>query len=142
MFSTAEQHFVSDPGVQRVGTLHLDLTNTLPVDSFGDSADHCCRRKCCCCSARCKVSDSDDVFVGDSSDKSLGDGDDATLCGSDCQGSSRDLSCCSKSECEEANALRREISVHLKFGDTEVKASAVDHKTGKCVKANFDFLSL
>ncbi|KAK3856539.1 hypothetical protein Pcinc_037148 [Petrolisthes cinctipes] len=37
---------------------------------------------------------------------------------------------------------RREITVHMKFGDTEVKASAVDHYSGQCVKANIDFLTL
>ncbi|XP_069954654.1 mucin-2-like isoform X2 [Cherax quadricarinatus] len=37
---------------------------------------------------------------------------------------------------------RREITVNMKFGDTEVKASAVDHLTGQCVKANIDFLTL
>ncbi|XP_042887588.1 uncharacterized protein LOC122263281 isoform X2 [Penaeus japonicus] len=37
---------------------------------------------------------------------------------------------------------RREITVHMKFGDTEVKASAVDHLTGQCVRANIDFLTL
>lgn len=36
----------------------------------------------------------------------------------------------------------REISVHMRFGDTEVKASAVDHLTGRCVKADIDFLTL
>ncbi|XP_050700037.1 heat shock 70 kDa protein 12A-like isoform X2 [Eriocheir sinensis] len=36
----------------------------------------------------------------------------------------------------------REISVHMRFGDTEVKASAVDHLTGHCVKADIDFLTL
>lgn len=30
----------------------------------------------------------------------------------------------------------------MKFGDTEVKASAVDHLTGQCVRANIDFLTL
>ena len=38
--------------------------------------------------------------------------------------------------------IRREITVHMKFGDTEVKASAVDHITGKCVKTNIDFMAL
>ena len=38
--------------------------------------------------------------------------------------------------------IRREITVHMKFGDTEVKASAVDHITGKCVKTTIDFMAL
>lgn len=68
-------------------------------------------------------------------------GSNKALCRGDCSSkgtlSSRDSYLCGGSRDQ-----RREISVHLKFGDTEVKASAVDHLTGKCVKANFDFLSL
>ena len=40
--------------------------------------------------------------------------------------------------CEE----RREISVHFSFGDTEVKASAIDHGSGRVVKASFDLCTL
>ncbi|XP_063598822.1 uncharacterized protein LOC134775279 isoform X2 [Penaeus indicus] len=43
---------------------------------------------------------------------------------------------------EDSLPQRREITVHMKFGDTEVKASAVDHLTGQCVRANIDFLTL
>ncbi|XP_071528286.1 uncharacterized protein [Panulirus ornatus] len=43
---------------------------------------------------------------------------------------------------QDPSKARREITVHMKFGDTEVKASAVDHLTGQCVKANIDFLTL
>ncbi|KAK7080760.1 Heat shock 70 kDa protein 12A [Halocaridina rubra] len=68
--------FVTEEGVQRVGTLHLELGNQVP-----DNANV--------------------VLNG-----------------------------------------RREITVHMKFGDTEVKASAVDHLTGQVVRANIDFLAL
>ncbi|XP_066980915.1 uncharacterized protein [Macrobrachium rosenbergii] len=42
----------------------------------------------------------------------------------------------------ELRSGRREITVHMKFGDTEVKASAIDHLTGQVVRANIDFLAL
>ncbi|XP_045600464.1 uncharacterized protein [Procambarus clarkii] len=72
--------FVTEDGVERVGTLHLDLTS---------SRSHHHRQ-----------------------------------------------------EAQGGGAARREITVNMKFGDTEVKASAVDHLTGQCVKANIDFLTL
>ena len=47
-----------------------------------------------------------------------------------------------KDNAESTKGGRREITVHMKFGDTEVKASAVDHLTGQIVRANIDFLTL
>ncbi|XP_076061934.1 uncharacterized protein LOC143037499 isoform X2 [Oratosquilla oratoria] len=41
-----------------------------------------------------------------------------------------------------ASSSRREITVHMKFGDTEVSASAVDLSSGTCVSARLDFLTL
>ncbi|XP_022080725.1 uncharacterized protein LOC110973860 isoform X2 [Acanthaster planci] len=38
-------------------------------------------------------------------------------------------------------AKRRELQLTMQFGDTEIKVSALDVPTGKCVKANIDFLS-
>lgn len=35
---------------------------------------------------------------------------------------------------------RREIQARMVFGDTEIKVSALDVSTGKCVRANIDFL--
>ncbi|XP_070540285.1 enolase-phosphatase E1-like isoform X2 [Ptychodera flava] len=35
---------------------------------------------------------------------------------------------------------RREIQISMQFGDTEIKVSALDVVTGKCVKAGIDFL--
>ena len=35
---------------------------------------------------------------------------------------------------------RREIRVTMEFGDTEIRASAVDVMTGNVIKATFDFL--
>ena len=36
---------------------------------------------------------------------------------------------------------RRELQLTMQFGDTEIKVSALDVPTGRCVKANIDFLS-
>lgn len=36
---------------------------------------------------------------------------------------------------------RREIQTRFVFGDTEIKASALDVATGKCVRASIDFLN-
>ncbi len=36
---------------------------------------------------------------------------------------------------------RREIQTRMVFGDTEIKVSALDVQTGKCVRAAIDFLS-
>ena len=38
-------------------------------------------------------------------------------------------------------AKRREIQTRMIFGDTEIKVSALDVATGKCVKAAIDFLN-
>jgi len=35
---------------------------------------------------------------------------------------------------------RREIQTRMTFGDTEIKVSAIDVKTGRCVLASIDFL--
>ena len=40
-----------------------------------------------------------------------------------------------------AGGKRRELQLTMQFGDTEIKVSALDVPTGRCVKANFDFLS-
>jgi hypothetical protein len=37
--------------------------------------------------------------------------------------------------------LRREIQTRMVFGDTEIKVSALDVTTGKCVRATIDFLN-
>ncbi len=36
---------------------------------------------------------------------------------------------------------RREIQTRMVFGDTEIKVSALDVTTGKCVRATIDFLN-
>ena len=36
---------------------------------------------------------------------------------------------------------RREIQTRMIFGDTEIKVSALDVTTGKCVRATIDFLN-
>jgi hypothetical protein len=36
---------------------------------------------------------------------------------------------------------RREIQTRMQFGDTEIKVSALDVATGKCVRASIDFLN-
>ncbi len=36
---------------------------------------------------------------------------------------------------------RREIQTRMVFGDTEIKVSALDVATGKCVRATIDFLN-
>jgi hypothetical protein len=36
---------------------------------------------------------------------------------------------------------RREIQTRMIFGDTEIKVSALDMTTGKCVRATIDFLN-
>ena len=36
---------------------------------------------------------------------------------------------------------RREIQTRMVFGDTEIKVSALDMTTGKCVRATIDFLN-
>ncbi|XP_038070790.1 uncharacterized protein LOC119739788 [Patiria miniata] len=36
---------------------------------------------------------------------------------------------------------RRELQLTMQYGDTEIKVSALDVPTGRCVKANIDFLS-
>lgn len=36
---------------------------------------------------------------------------------------------------------RREIQTRMVFGDTEIKVSALDILTGKCVRATIDFLN-
>ena len=36
---------------------------------------------------------------------------------------------------------RREIQTRMVFGDTEIKVSALDVSTGKCVRATIDFLN-
>lgn len=36
---------------------------------------------------------------------------------------------------------RREIQTRMIFGDTEIKVSALDVATGKCVRATIDFLN-
>nr|XP_020463194.1 heat shock 70 kDa protein 12A isoform X3 [Monopterus albus] len=41
----------------------------------------------------------------------------------------------------ESTALRREIQTLMQFGDTEIRAMAVDVSTGRTVKASIDFLS-
>ncbi|XP_034463791.1 heat shock 70 kDa protein 12A isoform X2 [Hippoglossus hippoglossus] len=41
----------------------------------------------------------------------------------------------------ESTAPRREIQTHMQFGDTEIRAMAVDVSTGRTVKASIDFLS-
>lgn len=41
----------------------------------------------------------------------------------------------------ESSAPRREIQTHMQFGDTEIRAMAVDVSTGRTVKASIDFLS-
>ncbi|XP_047459117.1 heat shock 70 kDa protein 12A isoform X2 [Mugil cephalus] len=41
----------------------------------------------------------------------------------------------------ESTAPRREIQTLMQFGDTEIRAMAVDVSTGRTVKANIDFLS-
>ncbi|XP_038127107.1 heat shock 70 kDa protein 12A isoform X2 [Cyprinodon tularosa] len=41
----------------------------------------------------------------------------------------------------ESSAPRREIQTLMKFGDTEIRAMAVDVSTGRTVKASIDFLS-
>ena len=38
-------------------------------------------------------------------------------------------------------AKRREIQTRMIFGDTEIKVSALDVSTGKCVKSAIDFLN-
>jgi hypothetical protein len=39
------------------------------------------------------------------------------------------------------NDRRREIQTRMVFGDTEIKVSALDVTTGKCVRATIDFLN-
>ncbi|XP_036839773.1 heat shock 70 kDa protein 12A isoform X2 [Oncorhynchus mykiss] len=41
----------------------------------------------------------------------------------------------------ETSAARREIQTHLQFGDTEIRAMAVDVATSRTVKASIDFLA-
>uniref|UniRef100_A0AAY5LDH1 Heat shock protein 12A n=1 Tax=Esox lucius TaxID=8010 RepID=A0AAY5LDH1_ESOLU len=41
----------------------------------------------------------------------------------------------------ESTAARREIQTHMQFGDTEIRAMAVDVATARSVKASIDFLS-
>ncbi|KAJ8014169.1 hypothetical protein DPEC_G00037460 [Dallia pectoralis] len=41
----------------------------------------------------------------------------------------------------ESTAARREIQTHMQFGDTEIRAMAVDVATSRSVKASIDFLS-
>ena len=36
---------------------------------------------------------------------------------------------------------RREVQTRMVFGDTEIKVSALDVTTGKCVRATIDFLN-
>ena len=36
---------------------------------------------------------------------------------------------------------RREIQTRMVFGDTEIKVSALDVATGRCVRATIDFLN-
>ena len=36
---------------------------------------------------------------------------------------------------------RREVQTRMVFGDTEIKVSALDVATGKCVRATIDFLN-
>ncbi|XP_047736824.1 uncharacterized protein LOC108675898 isoform X2 [Hyalella azteca] len=128
---TKAMHFVSDAGVERVGTLLLDLKDTWEKPSTDEEFQSPDARpaKVCCCSRR------DEAFHGDGTDAG-----NCSVCGSF---SSKSETRKSKNiSTSQISSARREISVHLKFGGTEVKASAVDHVTGKCVRASFDFLSL
>ncbi|KAA0200149.1 hypothetical protein HAZT_HAZT005498 [Hyalella azteca] len=128
---SGDVHFVSDAGVERVGTLLLDLKDTWEKPSTDEEFQSPDARpaKVCCCSRR------DEAFHGDGTDAG-----NCSVCGSF---SSKSETRKSKNiSTSQISSARREISVHLKFGGTEVKASAVDHVTGKCVRASFDFLSL
>ena len=40
-----------------------------------------------------------------------------------------------------SNHRRREIQTRMVFGDTEIKVSALDVTSGKCVRATIDFLN-
>ena len=40
----------------------------------------------------------------------------------------------------DAKSRRREIQATMTFGDTEIKVSALDVTSGKCVRASVDFL--
>ena len=40
-----------------------------------------------------------------------------------------------------ATRARREIQTRMIFGDTEIKCTALDVATGKCVRADIDFMN-
>ena len=42
---------------------------------------------------------------------------------------------------QNSKSRRREIQTRMIFGDTEIKVSALDMTTGKCVRATIDFLN-
>ncbi|KAF2367815.1 hypothetical protein FHG87_001435 [Trinorchestia longiramus] len=121
---TKRMHFVSDAGVERVGTLYLDLKDTWEDSALGGP---CCSNSEF--SQKCSHYSSGDKDIRDDEGPqgpSHGNCRNEACCGGNHSGKSISSS--------QIVNNRREISVHLKFGDTEVKASAVDHATGKCVR--------